>query len=242
MQLMAQTASSIDTAPEPSRIRAIILDFDGTIVDTETPTFVAWRRLYRQYGFELNLRDWKDTVGSNTGFDPTTRLAELAGWETVPANLLRQVERDISTGCDQEPLRPGVRALLADIEDAGLGVAIASSSPSGWVLGWLEHHGLTSRFEVVVCRDHVDRTKPAPDLYLLAARRLGLEPSDCVVIEDSPLGFQAARAAGMACVVVPNALTARLRFPDGAVLHGTCPRLFQINERRPWGKGGACAR
>lgn len=118
--------------------------------------------------------------------------------------------------------------LLEELEQKGLHRAVASSSTSKWVKEWLTHHRLTDRFEAVVCRDHVDRPKPAPDVYLLAARYLGVEPKHCLAIEDSPAGFRAARAAGMPCLAVPNALTAHLEFPSEARIHAEIPRLHQI--------------
>ncbi len=117
-------------------------------------------------------------------------------------------------GCDGQPLLPGVEALLHDAKALGLGRAVASSSSCGWVNGWLERHGIRDLLDVVVARDDVRNVKPDPELFLLAAARLGVEPGACVVFEDSPNGMRAALAAGMRCVAVPNALTRPLARPD----------------------------
>jgi beta-phosphoglucomutase-like phosphatase (HAD superfamily) len=90
---------------------------------------------------------------------------------------------------------------------------VASSSSSGWVEGWLERIDVRSLIDVVVARDHVSRVKPDPELFLLAADRLAVEPGACVVFEDSPNGMRAAYAAGMRCVAVPNALTRDIERP-----------------------------
>ena len=103
----------------------------------------------------------------------------------------------------------------------GLGRAVASSSSSAWVDGWLERHGLSSLVQAVCTRDHVERVKPAPDLFLLAASRLGVDPAACVVFEDSPNGLRAAHAAGMWCVVVPNAVTQGLAFEEPDLVLGS---------------------
>jgi beta-phosphoglucomutase-like phosphatase (HAD superfamily) len=107
-----------------------------------------------------------------------------------------------------------VEALLGDARDLGLARAVASSSSCGWVEGWLVRHGIREMLEVVVARDDVTNVKPDPELFLLAARRLGVAPAACVVFEDSPNGMRAALAAGMRCVAVPNRLTRSLPRPE----------------------------
>ena len=97
-------------------------------------------------------------------------------------------------------------------------LGVASSSSSRWVEGWLGRLGLADAFDCVCGRDHVERVKPAPDLFLLAARRLGVEPAACVVIEDSPNGVRAANGAGMRCVAVPNEITRHATFPEATEL------------------------
>jgi beta-phosphoglucomutase-like phosphatase (HAD superfamily) len=107
-----------------------------------------------------------------------------------------------------------VEALLGDARDLGLGRAVASSSSCGWVEGWLVRHGIRELLDVVVARDDVTNVKPDPELFLLAARRLGVAPESCVVFEDSPNGMRAALTAGMHCVAVPNHLTRPLARPE----------------------------
>ena len=97
-----------------------------------------------------------------------------------------------------------------------LGLAVASSSPSAWVQPWLERHDLMPLFDAVCTRDDVQHVKPAPDLFLLAAERLGVEPAACVVFEDSPNGLRAAHTAGMKTVAIPNGLTRGLPMPAAA--------------------------
>jgi len=115
---------------------------------------------------------------------------------------------------ESRPLLPGVEELLREAGERGLGRAVASSSSCGWVEGWLRRRGIRAMVEVVVARDDVERVKPDPELFLLAARRLGVAPSGCLVFEDSPNGMRAALAAGMRCVAVPNVLTEPLSRPD----------------------------
>ncbi len=115
---------------------------------------------------------------------------------------------------------------------------------------WLEHHGLDTLFDVVCTRDDVAAVKPAPDLFLLAAERLGVRPQDCVVFEDSPNGLRAARAAGMWAVAVPNLLTQPLELPHTTLRSNPLPsgrspicasRCGDCVRRRRWLSGWALA-
>ena len=195
-------------------IAAVVLDFDGLILDTETPAFEAWRAAFSGHGQELSLDEWQHSLGTNGGFDPMARLLDLTGGAVDREAVLSEVHEANRRACDAQPLLPGVEALLAEAQGLGLGRAVASSSSRAWVLGWLARHGIGERFQVVCGRDDVARVKPAPDLFLLAAERLGRAPAACLVFEDSPNGMRAARAAGMRCVAVPNALTRQLSLPD----------------------------
>jgi HAD superfamily hydrolase (TIGR01509 family) len=194
-------------------IASIILDFDGLIVDTETPIFEAWLAVYRRHGQPLGLDEWQHALGTHGGFDPLAHLDELVGGALERESVLRDVKEATARGCEGQPLLPGVEALLHEAGSLGLSRAVASSSSCAWVEGWLRRHGIRELLDVVVARDDVRKVKPDPELFLLAAARLGCEPRACLVFEDSPNGMRAALAAGMRCVAVPNALTRELARP-----------------------------
>jgi beta-phosphoglucomutase-like phosphatase (HAD superfamily) len=196
-----------------AHIVAVILDFDGLIVDTETPIFEAWLAAYRRRGCSVGLDEWQHALGTHGGFDPLDHLESLLGGSLDRETVLAEVKEATATGCDGQPLLPGVEALLRDAKGLRLGRAVASSSSCGWVNGWLERRGIQELVDVVVGRDDVRKVKPDPELFLLAASRLGRDPGGCVVFEDSPNGMRAALAAGMRCVAVPNALTRPLERP-----------------------------
>jgi len=202
-------------------VAAVILDFDGLILDTETPIFEAWREAFRGRGQVLSMDDWQHTLGTNGGFDPLARLVELAGEGLDGEAVEREVQEANRRACAAQSLLPGVEGLLVEAERLGLRRAVASSSSRAWVEGWLTRHGIRGRVEVICARDDVARVKPAPDLFLLAAERLALPPAACLVFEDSPNGMRAARAAGMRCVAVPNGLTRQLRLPDPDLVLGS---------------------
>lgn len=194
-------------------VAALILDFDGTILDTETPVFEEWREEYRHYGHELEIAIWARGIGTHGVVDLAANLAQLLADGHDPEALRHGVRRRVHRRLATQPLRPGIETLLDDAHEAGMPAAVASSSSSGWVEGWLEHHDVRSRIGPVCARDHVERLKPEPDLFLLAAEKLDVAPAACLVIEDSPNGVLAARGAGMRCIAVPNSVTRHLEMP-----------------------------
>jgi putative hydrolase of the HAD superfamily len=192
-------------------LRALLFDFDGLIIDTESAIYEVWRELYAQHGHKLEVATWAQCVGADfVAYDPKAELERLTGstfdWEATEKALearAREIVRDY-------PALPGVRDMLEAAKEAGVPCSVASSSPLSWAEGWLVHLGLREYFANVSCRDHVERIKPAPDLYLHAAGKLGVEPGDVVVFEDSLNGLRAALAAGMKCITVPGPLTRHL--------------------------------
>lgn len=203
--------------PDARPLRAVVFDFDGTILDTETREFHHWQQLYREHGRELGLADWQRGIGTWDAFDPWAGLPDhvRADREAVRSALHERIVSDIAG----QDLRPGVREVLEAVRRAGLRLALATSSDRAWVTRWMEQHGLAELFEVMVTRDDVRRVKPDPELYVLAAERLGLGTGECVAVEDSLNGATAAVAAGMRVVVVPNDVTRTQPFPP------TWPRL-----------------
>jgi putative hydrolase of the HAD superfamily len=188
------------------------------VLDTERGEFEEWRATFRERGLELTLDVYQHTVGTVGGFDPCAYLAERTGEEFDHEALREQVWARNKVRCESEAILPGVVDRLREAREAGMRTGVASSSPSSWVEGWLERHGIRDLFDTVCTSDDVRAVKPAPDLYLLAARRIGAEPAACVAFEDSPNGIRAARAAGMRCVAIPNALTRHLPLGEADLL------------------------
>lgn len=197
-------------------MRGIIFDFDGLIVDTEMPGYLAWAECYADYGFELLLSDYTRCVGSDFAhYNPASELERLTGRRLDWVELDRERTRRVYELLEEvEPL-PGVRELLVEARAEGVVCAVASSSPRSWVEPWLQRLDLREHFLHVVTLDDVSRPKPSPELFELALRRLELGPHEGVVLEDSLNGLRAALAAGVACVVVPNRVTGGLSF-EGA--------------------------
>ncbi|MBA3946695.1 MAG: HAD-IA family hydrolase [Herpetosiphonaceae bacterium] len=194
-------------------IKALIFDFDGLLVDTETPSFESWRAVYAEYGYPFTLELWQGALGTTHGFDALAHLGTLVSESFDPVATFAKRLAHKTALAMQQPLLPGVISLLAEAKAQGMPCAVASSSDRAWVVGWLEHHNLLSSFQCVRTADDVALTKPAPDLFLAAAACLAAEPGACLVFEDSPNGILAAQAAGMRCVAVPGAITSQLTLP-----------------------------
>lgn len=194
-------------------LQALIFDFDGLILDTETPDFMVLSEQYRRFGVELHPERWVHGLGTIGGYDPYSELEALTG-ATLDREALHRDHRERYIAlCAQQPLQPGVRELITAARARGVRLAVASSGSREWVEGWLEHHAIRASFDCVRTRSDGLRVKPAPDLFLSAAACLGVAPESCVVLEDSPNGIRAAAAAGMRCVAVPVALLDALPLP-----------------------------
>ena len=189
-------------------IRALVFDFDGLILETETPALESWAEIYREHGHEVPMDLWHGYIGSDTGFDPAGHLAALVGegFDRVATKARRDARKsELIAGLD---VMVGVREYIDDAKRLGLRLAVASSSSRAWVLGHLERLRLNADWDAVRTSDDVARTKPAPDLYFSAVAALGVAPAEAVAFEDSANGIAAAKDAGLLCVAVPNALTA----------------------------------
>jgi len=191
---------------------AVIFDFDGTILDSETAEFESHKRLFADHGVDLSEEEWCAGVGvlkpHSHWFDwLCDRTAEPPTFERFRDATRRYFREHVR----MEPME-GITALVGALVAAGVPRAIASTATSDWVLSAVAELRLTPLFGAIVTGDQVSRGKPAPDVYLEAARRLDVDPSRCVAVEDSGPGIAAARAAGMRTVAIPHRLARRHDF------------------------------
>ena len=194
-------------------IKALVFDFDGLILETETPDFEAWSEVYREHGQELPRERWVENIGASTW--PFDALEHLASLVLPTAPLDREAVRAKQKARKGElvaalEMMAGVRDYLRDARRLGLKVALASSASEAYILGHLDRLALRDAFAAVVCRDHVARGKPYPDLYLRAIQDLGVAAREAIAFEDSRNGIAAAKTAGLYCVAVPNPMTSAL--------------------------------
>jgi HAD superfamily hydrolase (TIGR01509 family) len=190
-------------------IRALVFDFDGLILETETPAYEAWAEVYREFGHELPKELWLEYIGREGGwFDALAYLEGLVGPRNDRDAIQERRDARKTELVMAVAETAGLRALLSDARARGLRLAVCSSSTPKWVLGHLDRLGLRPFFDHIQCRDRPElRAKPAPDLYLAACAGLGVRPDEAIAFEDSRNGMLAAQTAGMRCVVVPNELT-----------------------------------
>jgi HAD superfamily hydrolase (TIGR01509 family) len=196
------------------KIKALIFDFDGLILDTETPEVDVWTEIYSEYGFEFPIERWAQIVGGYgiSDFNAAEHLHRINGNSLDIEALRLRHQNESSRRVHSAPLRAGVADYLNEARRLNLRLAIASSSSHQWVDPHLARLGLVQHFDRVICADDVPpgRTKPHPDLFLKALEQLQVRADEAIVFEDSPNGVTAANHAGIFVVAVPNPFTARL--------------------------------
>jgi HAD superfamily hydrolase (TIGR01509 family) len=195
------------TAP----VRALLLDFDGTMLETESSSYGSWRELLAEHDYELTHDDWAAAVGTLGGVDPVALLEEHLG-APVDRDAIEERQsarhRELLT---EEVLRPGIQRLVDDARASGVRRAIVTSASERWVREHLRRLGLDADWEYIVAADgDPARAKPAPLLYEEALGVLDVTPEEAVAIEDSPNGVTAAKAAGLTAIAFPNPITERM--------------------------------
>lgn len=194
---------------------------DGLLVDTETCDYEAWKELHEAHGVELTLADYCNNAGLYGTWETMYEaLARVCGQTAEALHARREPRfRELVHACLHPA--PELVALLEQLRSHGVKRGIASSSDSDWVAYLLDGLGLGAEFQAIATGHDVERRKPAPDVYLLAAARLGVDPRRCVALEDSAHGIQAAKAAGMRVIAIPNSVSTHqdLSQADARVRH-----------------------
>jgi HAD superfamily hydrolase (TIGR01509 family) len=179
--------------------KAVLFDCDGVVVDSEGPTFVMFQQEFAAAGLHVTLQDletnWVGATAEGLAARARTMGADLpSDWV---AGFYDRLNARLAKGV---PLIPGILTVLDRLDSAGIPYAMGSNGPVAKMAVTLGQHGLVARFRGhVYSGQALGAPKPAPDVYLHASRALGVDPADCVVVEDSPSGALAARAAGIAC-------------------------------------------
>jgi HAD superfamily hydrolase (TIGR01509 family) len=208
-------------------LRAIVFDMDGLMVDTEPLSRRAWEHVLRPFGVRLADAVYGRMIGHRTGEAVKLLLDAYDLPLTAEEIMNRKAAVLEEILADELPVMPGLMALQAEISRRSLPWAVATSSSRRHAENLLLRLGLLNDCHALVGGDEVVHGKPAPDIYLLAAQRLGVPAHQCLALEDSSPGCQAATQAGMVTIAVPNGQTKTAEF---ACAHHIYPSLLQVAE------------
>ena len=211
------------------RLGAVIFDMDGVLVDSEPLAMEAMRRVMAHHGVAYTEADNEEFLGRTT--PETCRVLRARhGLAASEADLARHyLDLRIALTRARPPVMPGVPEVLERVRRAGYRLALASSAEPEAVAATVEVLDLARLLDATVSGDQVARGKPAPDIFLEAARRLDVPPARCLVVEDTRNGLLAAKAAGMACAVVPCGFTRRQDFTEADARLGSLPDLLALD-------------
>jgi HAD superfamily hydrolase (TIGR01509 family) len=189
-------------------IKGLIFDFDGLILDTETPDYLAWQKVYRSYNLDLDFADWSLGVGAPVeAIDLASILGRKLNTPIDKERILKIQKSFVFEMIQDQEVMPGVIHLIEEAKGAGMKLAIASSSDEQWVKKHLHKFGLIDQFDQICTIDKVIFGKPDPALYCLALKLLGLQPFEAISFEDAPNGIKAAKSANLFCIAVANSMT-----------------------------------
>ena len=184
---------------------AVIFDMDGLMLDTEGPALRAWESAARAFGREFDLELCRQMIGRN--FGDCVALIRARHGSDYPVDQLTSAwvaDYDAIVAAEGISLKPGLDDILDLLDERGIATAVATSTRRERARVKLDRVGLLHRFAALVGGDEVARGKPAPDIFIAAAERLGVAARECIVLEDSEPGIIAAAAAGMTPVMVPD--------------------------------------
>ena len=192
--------SQPDSTPRPHSIKAVIFDLDGVLVDTARYHDQAWEELATGFGYALTEAD-RHALKGRSRADSLEYILEQAGWEDAdPAQKSRWLQAknarylELVEGLTPQDAAEGAQDLLVQLREAGIKLALGSASQNATKV--LSKIGMEGAFDSVVDGTRTTRSKPDPQVFEMAASDLGLDPKDCLVIEDAPAGIEAALAGG----------------------------------------------
>jgi len=208
-------------------LRALIFDFDGLLVDTETVLIDAWVQVHAMDGLTVDGNSLHHIVGHTDVIHDYWSAYPAHADRGALAERYRLTARQLTLAA---PPLPGALDLLHAARTAGLRIGLASNSTHAHVEGHLAHRGMLALFDFIACRDDVTIGKPEPDVYLAALRGLGVNATDAIAFEDSVPGHIAAHRANLKVVVVPNPSTTHCAFPHAwlkipSLAHTSLPKL-----------------
>lgn len=212
---------------EIDKIKAVIFDMDGVIFDTEMVYLKVWSEVFEKYGYKMTKEIYASVLG--TGRENVKKVFLSNFGSDLPIddmyiekdeNLAKEIEKGV-------PLKHGVCEILEYLKENDFKIALATSALSERAFKQLKQANIESFFHAIVCRDEVKETKPNPDIFLKAADKLSIRPEQCIVIEDSSAGIEAAFNAGMLPIHVVD-----LKKADEKILSNAYKSFNNLNEIR----------
>jgi len=193
------------------KIKGIIFDFDGLILDTESVEVNIWETIFQQYGLVFPLDRYLQYIGHTTDNQFVLEFMAEKGLSSEQIKAADEIHQRLlnSPGIFHEP-REGVRDFIQSAKNHAFKLGIASNSSHDWVYNHLRHLKLMHYFDTIGTRDEVSHSKPHPEIYHFVLKKLALQPEEVIAFEDSPNGIQAAKNANIYCIAVPNPITAKM--------------------------------
>jgi HAD superfamily hydrolase (TIGR01509 family) len=202
-----------------AKIEAIIFDLDGLMIDSEPLARQAWGRVLEEYHVQLDSETYARMIGLRLE-DSSKLVTDIFDLDASPSELAEQEQHNMTQiMASGIPTLPGLERLLGEITQRRIPWAIATSSRRAYVHLVLEQMTILHDCQAIAAGDEVTEGKPAPDVYLLAAQRLGASASNCLALEDSVPGIKAAASAGMKTVAVPNGDISPMNFVDADYIY-----------------------
>ena len=210
-----------------NNIKSIIFDMDGVIFDTELVYLEIWSKVFEKYGYKLQKEVYAEVLG--TGRENVKKVfLNNYGNELPIDKMYREKDEDLEKAVDKGiPLKQGAYEILSYLKNNNYKIALATSASKERALKQLRHADIEKFFDVIVSRDDVKETKPNPDIFLKAAKKLNVNPNECIVIEDSSAGIKAAFNAGMAGIHVVD-----LKEPDNEIIRNCYKSFNNLNDIR----------
>ncbi len=202
-------------------IRGVLFDMDGLMFDTERLGLEGWLEAGRQLGLPIT-EDFVLQIRGRNKADSRQVSQQMfgPGFDYDAAKAFRDRYADEAIHTRGVPVKPGLVSLLQALQERGIPAALATSTAREKALEYLRLAGVEGYFSAAVCGDEVTRSKPDPEIFCKAAAKLGLAPADCLVLEDSPYGIQAAAAAGCVPMMIPDMT------PPQKSLRGLCAAVL----------------
>ena len=186
-------------------LKAVIFDFDGLLVDTEIVSYRIYKELLKPYGCSFEMKEYSDHYSGKTEINNVTQLIENYDLDwSIEEGLDRVLEKEKEILSEGVELKKGARELLSYLKQNKYLTAIATSSTKDRAMDILEDNGIADLFDEFVFAEDIQRSKPDPEVFLKAAEKLKAKPEECLVLEDSQTGIEAAVRAHMSVICIPD--------------------------------------